>query len=222
MSYDWKALAAPFPGDQIEWRMQQAGEKNGRVWCLVVPYITNRGIMNRLDDVVGPESWKNEYRPGPAGGVICGLSIRVDGEWITKWDGAENTDIESVRGGLSDAMKRAAVHWGISRYLYGLSEAFAEITDNGTHRGKTKEGRAFRWNPPDLPAWALPGRLSAEEREHTAMIVYLTTNGGNAPPDLQDRIRQEWKQAKSDPVAAATLVGLVEEAGGPKFNVSQG
>jgi hypothetical protein len=67
------------------------------------------------------------------------------------------------------------------------------------------------------PANPLPPPLTPEEREHTAMIVYLTANGGNAPPDLQDRIRQEWKQAKSDPVAAATLVGLVEEVGGPKF-----
>ena len=87
---------------------------------LVAAYVTNRAIMDRLDEAVGPGNWRNEFRPGPDGGVICGLSIRVtypDGasEWCTKWDGSENTDIEPVKGGLSTSMRRAAVQWGIGR-----------------------------------------------------------------------------------------------------------
>lgn len=50
------------------------------------------------------------------GGVECGISIKIDGEWITKWDAAENTQVEAVKGGRSGAMKRAAVQWGIGRY----------------------------------------------------------------------------------------------------------
>ena len=78
--------------------------------------------------------------------------------WITKWDGAENTDVEGVKGGLSGAMKRAAVQWGIGRYLYGLEETFAIINERGRFRGRTKDQKPFRWDPPELPEWALPAR----------------------------------------------------------------
>lgn len=154
-------LRDPFAPDDIEWRVQQAGEKNGRPWARVLAYVTNRAIMDRLDEVVGPTHWRNEYVEGPAGGVVCGLSVlvaRADGsaEWVTKWDGAENTDVEPVKGGLSNAMKRAAVQWGIGRYLYDLEEGWATIHDGGRFYAKTKEGKAFRWDPPTLPGWAVP------------------------------------------------------------------
>lgn len=151
-----KDLSNKFNPEDIEWRLQQCGEKNGKIWAICLAYITNRAIMERLDEVCGPENWKNEYASGPHGGVMCGLSINIAGEWVTKWDGAENTDIEPVKGGLSGAMKRAAVQWGIGRYLYQLEEGFAVIAENGAYRGKTKENKHFNWNPPTLPSWALP------------------------------------------------------------------
>ena len=153
---DLLRLHEPFPYADIEWRVQRSGEKNGRVWAFVLAYVTNRAIQERLDAIVGPENWHNEYREGPGGGVICGISIMTHNGWVTKWDGAENTQIESVKGGLSDSMKRAAVQWGIGRYLYRLDGSFAEIVDKGAHRDKTKEGTWYQWNPPALPDWALP------------------------------------------------------------------
>jgi hypothetical protein len=151
-----RRLHAKFSPTDLEWRLQQCGEKNGKIWAMCLCYIDNRAIMNRLDQVMYPQNWKNEYREGPQGGVLCGLSLRVDGEWLTKWDGAENTDVEAVKGGLSDSMKRAAVQWGIGRYLYNLETGFAEVCEGGQKRGKTKDNKWFRWNPPQLPKWALP------------------------------------------------------------------
>jgi len=151
-----KLLSEPFPEQDIEWRVQDCGEKNGKIWARVLAYVTNRAIMERLDDVVGIESWKNEYLPGPSGGVVCGISIKIGDEWVTKWDGAENSNIEGVKGGLSNSMKRAAVQWGIGRYLYKLEAGFAEISEAGRMSGKLKSGNWFRWDPPFLPEWALP------------------------------------------------------------------
>lgn len=156
-------LGEPFPETDIEWRIQQCGEKNGRAWALVIAYVTNRAIQHRLDEVVGPENWKNEFLPGPCGGVMCGLSIRIGDEWVTKWDGAENTDVEGVKGGFSAAMKRAAVQWMIGRYLYALEETFAVISERGRHRGRTKDQKVFRWDPPALPDWALPQQVIRQE-----------------------------------------------------------
>ena len=158
---DLAKLKEPFPADDIEWRVSRAGEKNGKTWALVLAYVTNRAIQNRLDDVCGPMRWQNEFGTGPDGGVLCGISIQNEiGEWVTKYDGAENTNFEAIKGGLSSAMKRAAVQWGIGRYLYGLSENFVAPSDNGKLRAQYKmrsgEVKYFRYDPPELPAWALP------------------------------------------------------------------
>lgn len=152
-------LAEPFSPHDIEWRISRCGAKNGNPYAFVLAYVTNRAIMDRLDQVVGVLCWKNEYAAGPNGGVLCGLSIKNKGEWLTKWDGAENTQIESVKGGLSDSMKRAAVQWGIGRYLYHLpKQMYANIVPQGQgeywQKGKRGEYDSFSWNPPELPAWA--------------------------------------------------------------------
>jgi hypothetical protein len=166
---DLSRLADKFPADAIEWRIGRAGEKNGKVWATALPYITSRAIQARLDEVCGPENWKNEFKPGPLGGVMCGIAIRVNGEWIQKWDGADNTDVESVKGGFSDAMKRSAVHWGVGRYLYDLTETWATIDPKGEHVGvcKDESGKQvrFRWNPPKLPLSALPSGTPPQASE---------------------------------------------------------
>lgn len=169
-------LKEPFPADDIEWREQRNGVgKDGKPWAMVLAYVTNRAIMNRLDDVCGPGNWKNEFTASPNGGVLCAIYIRINGEWVGKWDGADNTDIEQVKGGLSGAMKRAAVQWGIGRYLYNLEATFAQVVEKGAHRGTAyasdadrkarKNGVYFQWNPPALPAWALPGNKKEPSKQ---------------------------------------------------------
>lgn len=157
-------LTKPFDPSDIEWRVGQCGNKNNKPWARVLAYVTNRAIMERLDSVCGPENWQNVYKEAPCGGVLCGISIYIEDrgvgdKWVTKWDGAENTDIESIKGGLSGAMKRAGSQWGIGRYLYKLEDGFAQIVAQGTSGAKyakPKDGPAFYWLPPHLPYWALP------------------------------------------------------------------
>lgn len=171
MKETWSSLAEPFLPDELEWRIQQCGKtKEGKIWAKCVAYIQARAIMDRLDKVVGPDNWKVEYRkveftlgvkdsPEFTGGIICSLFLNINGNWISKEDGAEQTDIESFKGGLSSALKRAAVLWGMGRYLYSLDEAWAEISNNNTNGARyaqTKDKDNFYWIPPKLPDWALP------------------------------------------------------------------
>ena len=128
------ALAKPFAPEDLEWRLQQTFEDKMR--GIAVPYVTNRAIQNRLDDVVGPENWYNDYKPWHSAGrkesQICGISIYFEGRgFVTKWDGAEDSDLEPVKGGLSDSMKRAAVQWGIGRVLYSMDVVFVDIERKG-------------------------------------------------------------------------------------------
>lgn len=153
-------LASPFPEESIDWKPQTAGWKGegdkAKPWVKVLAYIDNRAMQDRLDDVCGVGGWRNEFRP-MNDGMLCGLSILIDGEWVTKWDGAPQTEIEAVKGGLSNAMKRAGVQWGIGRYLYHVDVTFGRIADNNDWSAKEvkpKTGKPFRWYPPRLPAWA--------------------------------------------------------------------
>lgn len=128
-------LAMPFAPEDLEWRLQRTFEYQGETKGIAVAYVTNRAIQNRLDDVVGPENWCNEFRPwhgdGKKQAQLCGISIRFGDAFLTKWDGAEDSDIEPIKGGLSDSMKRAAVQWGIGRVLYNMDVVFVEVEKRG-------------------------------------------------------------------------------------------
>ena len=166
-------LTDPFDPADIEWRVQMAGKtKSGNgMYAILVPYVTNRAIQQRLDDVCTPVGWRNEYIYPTEKSVICGISILCPGEvpstkfWLTKWDGAEETNIEAVKGGLSGAMKRAAIQWGIGRYLYKLESAIVtpqldkpQAMDGWIMTKIKLEGRDQRvyYKRPTLPAFARP------------------------------------------------------------------
>lgn len=191
---DLTELREPFPATDIEWRIGRAGKNNRGIWAMCLAYVTNRAIMQRLDDVCGPGNWRNEYTAAPCGGILCGISIKVDGEWVTKWDGAENTDIEAVKGGLSGAMKRAAVQWGIGRYLYGLDEGFADISADkgpGMNFARLKKedgGDVFYWKPPALPAWALPPTKTPKEAAD-ALRTLTKDMGDEIKAETEKRIK---------------------------------
>ena len=144
-------LQSKFQHSDIEWRIQSSGENPKGIWAIIVPYITNRAIMQRLDNIFGVFGWRNEFKEWQGNSQICGISIKSGAEWITKWDGADNTKIEATKGGLSDSMKRCAVQWGIGRYLYKSKRTFALITDNGIHNSKIKikgTDKWIKWSPP--------------------------------------------------------------------------
>ena len=135
---DLTNLAAEFPRDAIHWRPQgKPLSKDGRApVCMALAYIDPRDVMDRLDDVSGPDRWQTEFIETPKGRVICRIGILTDNGWVWKGDGAGDTDVEGEKGGISDALKRAAVSWGIGRYLYRLDSVWAEceVGSNGQWR----------------------------------------------------------------------------------------
>ena len=139
-----KKLTAPFEAKDVEWRIQQTTQDKSR--GLAVAFITSRAIQRRLDEMVGPFHWKTEFSPWHQignGSQLCALSIYNEErkEWVTKTDGAENSDIEPVKGGLSDSFKRAAVQWGIGRYLYSMGALWVDVEQRGKNCYITESGR---------------------------------------------------------------------------------
>jgi hypothetical protein len=107
------ALAAPFEAQEVKVRSQSGRQLH---------YITARVAMNRLDSVLGPENWWDSYVPGE-NSVLCMLTIRLpDGSTLTKGDAGGYAGMadsgDDDKSGYSDAFKRAAVKFGVARYLY--------------------------------------------------------------------------------------------------------
>ena len=104
------ALKRPFKLSQLKWRKGQGNSGD-------LVYITARDVMDRLDQVFGVEGWATNF-DYMGERVVCRLTCQVGGNVITKSDGSDDTKIEGAKGGLSKALVRAAVSWGIGRYLY--------------------------------------------------------------------------------------------------------
>jgi hypothetical protein len=107
------ALAAPFEPNEVKVRSTSGRQLH---------YITARTAMNRLDNVLGPENWFDEYFPHE-NSVLCKLTIRLpDGTLLTKSDAGGYAGMadqgDDDKSGYSDAFKRACVKFGIARYLY--------------------------------------------------------------------------------------------------------
>jgi len=144
MSDLFEELAKPFPETKIHWRIGATNARsNGGNATKGVPlaYVDARDVMERLDFVMGPQNWQCRY---PFTGC-CELGLRINGEWVWKSNGAGETKMEAEKGQYSDAFKRAAVMFGVGRYLYGLPNEWVDLDG----RGKPKQ-------PPKLPPWATP------------------------------------------------------------------
>ena len=81
--------------------------------------------MQRFDAAFGAANWTSEFRE-ITNGFICRLSVTIDKRTIYREDGASKTNIEPEKGGISDAMKRAAVQFGLGRCLYDYPKVMVE------------------------------------------------------------------------------------------------
>lgn len=152
------ALKKPFNPEDIEWRLSRKS-KDGQKGE-VLAYLTARAIMERLDEVVGPDKWEVSYAPVDMGtstrqtykgeetvtvkGFLATLTLHLPDGDVSRTDGANCTDFEPFKGGLSGALKRVAVAFGIGRYLYNLKATWVPINQYGN------------FDAPHLPDWALP------------------------------------------------------------------
>lgn len=119
-------LRAPFPANTVQWRLGSTTKDKKR--GLAIPYMNKKMIIDRLDQVMGPANWKDASTMNPDGKTVTvELSLRIDGEWIAKSDGAGQTDHEGEKGAYSDAFKRAAMKWGIGLYLFDVPKEWIEI-----------------------------------------------------------------------------------------------
>lgn len=192
------ALARPFDLKEVKFKPQSV--KGNR--ALALAYVDARVIEDRLDDVLGVAGWQDEYETLADGSVVCRLRLKIDGEWVTKMDVGSPSEQpdggDRMKAAFSDALKRAAVKFGIGRYLYRLP---ATWTDYDPMKKQFS-------SPPQLPAFALP-KPKAKAKEEPAK--------SNLPADgheLHQRLRDyDAKLASQKLCGVGSLLSYVAQAG---------
>jgi hypothetical protein len=174
----YKALCAPFNPKAIRWRAQQIYDGK----ALALAYVDARDVQDRLDKVVGFENWQCDYKSVGPNRVAAGIGIYL-GEslgWIWKWDGAGETQVEGEKGAFSDSFKRAAVKWGVARYLYDLGNTWVPC-ETREHQGKQKFKRFAENNNPVTP-WDYVNMNTIEiKKQIHEDLIYI--NGGTVDTD---------------------------------------
>lgn len=120
---DLKGLQKEIP---YQWRVQSFSKNKPS--CSCVAYIDARDVMKTLDEVVGAGNWQSDYRD-VNGKLFAGIGIKVDNEWVWKWDIGTESNTEAEKGIVSDSFKRAGVKWGVGRFLYDLEVVYVKANE---------------------------------------------------------------------------------------------
>jgi hypothetical protein len=179
-----QALAGPFEPSEVKWKPQAV--KGSR--ALAIAYIDARVIQDRLDEVLGVEGWQDEYKILPDNSVMCKLRLKLGRRWITKMDVGSPSEQpdggDRLKAAFSDALKRAAVKFGIGRYLYRLPQQWCDYDPSKRQFAQT----------PKLPGFAVPSRETADKGRSKAKVE---KSESNEPIKVADRAEQRGSAPKT-------------------------
>lgn len=199
------SLAKPFPSKSIEWRVGATNSDKSRGTAL--PYMTARAIQDRFDEAVGPGGWEAKYRVVETevanrkmAAMFCAISLYIDGKWVTKEDAVEisatsesgRNHIDPVKTAVSDAFKRAAVLWGLGRYLYEFEAPWVALKDGGKYFA----------TQPSLPAHLLPEGDTGAAKSAPAQT--------SAEPEPAEKAPAPVKPTRAAPAAKAAPASVAE------------
>jgi hypothetical protein len=127
---------------------------------------------------------------------------------VVKSNGAGDTDVEGPKGALSDAFKRAAVLWGIGRYLYSLESPWVALE---------ARGRSYVIAKSELPR--LKSMLGSVKQE--TPVVRLTIEQANERASQIEGLLRDCKsldQLKKIWAESAQALKLVSEGDGSLYS----
>lgn len=119
--------------DEIECRVAKINE-NGLQLLL---YKTARTDAALLDEVY-PDMWQCDFK-ALDGKMYGGIGIKINSEWLWRWDCGAESNMEAEKGEASDAFKRAGFKWGIGTELY--SSPFIWIKPDACNIQKDRNGK---------------------------------------------------------------------------------
>jgi hypothetical protein len=212
-----------FDPDEIEFSVKATSRDRKR--ALMVAHLTARSVMDRLDEMVREgllESWTSTFevvekavakvqtrdgeREESRYAVVARIHLELPGgKVLVKEDVGEG---DTLKGAFSDALKRAAVHIGIGRYLYRLGEMWVDLPEGRDYPGE-EEIRKLRAKLRSL------NRQKAKEEKSQAQTrpqgLTRAQDEAERIKELQERIRKADK-VLTELIANLKAKGLGTEA----------
>ena len=96
----------------FKWRVQSFSKFKAQATC--VSYIDSRDVQDILDASC---VWSDRYY-SEGGLLFCEITIYADGREYKRTDTGSESNVDKQKGHSSDAFKRAAVKFGVGRFLY--------------------------------------------------------------------------------------------------------
>jgi hypothetical protein len=199
-------LAAPFPPDVVSWRIGSTNKEKTKGMALA--YIDARDVQDRFDQVMGLD-WQVRHPWAAGTKLACEIGLRINGEWLWRGDGAGDSDVEAEKGAFSDSFKRAAVRWGVGRYLYDVQSPWVVIEPMGrsfkiaeSEKAKLRACLPKPGAPARQPAAAEPSpepRHSASASEVRSIAARMPPHPEEPPEVSQERAasRKQWDEANA-------------------------
>lgn len=116
--------------DEIECRIAQT-KPNGVQLLL---YKTARTDAALLDETY-PDLWQCDFK-ALDGKMYGGIGIKINNEWLWRWDCGSESNMEAEKGEASDAFKRAGFKWGLGTELYSSPFIWIKADDCKIENGK--------------------------------------------------------------------------------------
>ena len=152
------ALEVPFDPSQIEWRVMNTTKNAQPMRGQVVPYADQRAYTDRLNGLFTPAGWTRKYAIHTSANfertqdkktvakVLVSCELTIFGLGSHSATGEEFADDpNALTAAEAQAFKRAAVCFGLGRYLYYFSGTWVDLDEH--KRPKTV---------PQLAGWATP------------------------------------------------------------------
>lgn len=218
----FQRLAAEFPREAVHWRAQTLTKDGTK--ALALAYLDARDVMDRLDEVCTPGGWRNTVTETPKGRLIATIEIKVGDEWIGKTDGAGDTAVEGEKGGISDSLKRAAVLWGIGRYLYRMKAVWAPCKSRDTGKEDKWGNKVWQWlewngSPWDAVRTVKPPRAVIDDAQYAELVELIRLTNTDTKAMLENYKVATVNQMTADQFAHARSI-LINRL--PKKEASNG
>jgi hypothetical protein len=189
-----ETLGRPFDPREVEVKIQAVNRDRTR--AQVVAYVDARTVLDRLDEAVGPTGWSDSYEVLTNGTDADGRRL-VEVKCTLTVLGVSKEDVgegDSLKAAFSDALKRAAVKFGVGRYLYRLPKVWVDLDERGNIKDPEAAKRALLGGEvDDTPPWEdkpPPKKAKPTDEEPRA-------SGGITEAQLR-YIHKLWKEMEGD------------------------
>jgi hypothetical protein len=200
-------LRRPFTAAAVKWKVQTVW-KSGR-GGIVVAYIDARLAIERLNHVVG-ENWSATYDPAGQGLMWCHLN--VCGVTRTDMGAGQGQGSMASKATVSDALKRAGVHFGIGVSIYAMAQAEMKASTTPTGNQLEAYERTLKGGEKKWTANITPGAAAWLREKYEA---WLKAKGEPLFGEALDHGDEIGAQGADDEAPASEPEAREESAGGP-------